>query len=173
MSKYQIYRWDVVMSGNSTFKSPILYIKPDLDFLEFARANNFALMAVVEGTGLQYDEKQIPSIIKQSFSFNKSGYYVVALNSNWYGYPKEGQFGTVSFLGLVKPETNKYTNKDTNEYKENINSSKIENSVKQSNRNDKPEVTLNDNLNKNKMKKNVIIFIGMILLIALIILLLK
>lgn len=110
MSKYEIYRWDLIMTGNSTFKSPIIYIKPDLDFLEFARANNFAVMAVIEGTGLQYDGKQIPAIVNKGCSFpncrpnlsDATGYYVVALDSNSYGYPKEGKLGKVSFLGLVK-----------------------------------------------------------------------
>lgn len=111
MSKYEIYRWDLIMTGNSTFKSPIVYIKPDLDFLEFARANNFAVMAIIEGTGLQYDGKKIPAIVNKGCSSpncrpnlsDETGYYVVALDSNSYGYPKEGKLGTVSFLGLVKP----------------------------------------------------------------------
>lgn len=120
MSKYKIHRWDIIMTGNSTFKSPIIYIKPDLDFLEFARSNNFALMAVIEGTGLQYDGNQIPAVVNKGFTFpnylpnlsDATGYYVIVLDSNSYGYPKDGNLGTVSFLGLVKTPTTVVKNKD-------------------------------------------------------------
>jgi len=103
MSKYEIHRWDLIMTGNSTFKRPVIYIKPDIDFLEFARLNNFSIVAVVEGTGLQYDGNQVPATVNKGANFSDTnGYYVISLDSNSYGYPKDGMLGTVSFLGLVK-----------------------------------------------------------------------
>ena len=122
MSKYEIHRWDLVMTGNSTIKTPIIYIKPDLDFLEFARENNFSVVALIKGTGLQYDGKQIPAIVNKGCSFpnclpnlsDATGYYVINLDTKSYGYPKDGKLGTVSFLGLVKPSDSVVVDKKKN-----------------------------------------------------------
>jgi len=162
MSKYEIKRWDIIMSGNSTFKSPIVYIKPDLDFLEFARANNFALMAVIEGTGLQYDGNQIPAIVNKGCSLpncrpnlsEATGEYVITLDSNSYGYPKNGQLGTVSFLGLNKVPTDVNENEVVSNPSQNMRS-------------------VNENKNMKvfpvveKKKLNYIIILGLLMLLVL------
>lgn len=111
MSEYQIMRWDVITAGNSNNKVPMIYIKPDITFLEFARVNNFAVMCEINGTGTQYDGKQIPGVIDKScFVPNyrpnfceQTGWYVITLWSNWYGYPNVGKEGVVKFFGLEKP----------------------------------------------------------------------
>ena len=162
MSQYEIKRWDVVMTGNNTFKSPIIYIKPDLDFLEFARSNNFAVMAVVEGTGLQYDGNQIPSVINTGCTTpncrpnmsDATGYYVISLDSNWYGYPKNGQLGTVSFLGLNKPKLEAINKKQPKKQKS-VSRSVI----------DEPVSKQNEMSNKNI----IIIIFGLILLLIIVI----
>jgi len=106
--EYPIERWDVVMYKSSITKVPMIYFKPDLHFLEFAKKNNYAVVCVVDGTGLIYDCKQIPGMVDKSCfvpncrpNFCKqTGLYVVSLWSDWYGYPNPGQLGTVKFLGL-------------------------------------------------------------------------
>ena len=111
MSNYQIMRWDVITAGNSNNKVPMIYIKPDTTFLEFIRANNFSVMCEISGTGIQYDGKQIPGVVDKScFVPNcrpnfceKTGWYVITLWSNWYGYPNIGKEGVVKFFGLEKP----------------------------------------------------------------------
>ena len=114
MSEYQIMRWDVIITGNSNNKVPMIYIKPDITFLEFARANSFAVLCEINGTDTQYDGKQIPGVVDKScFTPNcrpnfceKTGWYVITLWSNWYGYPNVGKEGTVKFSGLEKPVEN-------------------------------------------------------------------
>jgi hypothetical protein len=109
MTEYDIKRWDAVLFGNSEAQVPMIYIKPDIDFLSFARVNNYAVMATINGTGTQYDGHKIPGVVSTSCAipgnrrpnyFKKTGYYVVTLQSNWYGYPDPKHLGTVSFEGL-------------------------------------------------------------------------
>lgn len=116
MSLYKINRWDVVMFGNSTTKVPMIYIKPDLTFLEFARENNFALMCEINGTDTIYDGKKIPGVVDKSCHVpncrpnfcDKTGFYVISLWADWHGYPNVGKEGTVRFSGMKAPEDTSY-----------------------------------------------------------------
>ena len=110
---YKIERWDAVMFGNYLRKIPMIYIKPDETFLEFARNNNFSVLCEISDTGMNYDTKsgnKIPGIINQSGSipncrpnfFEKTGLYVISLLSPWIGYPSKNSLGTVKFFGLDK-----------------------------------------------------------------------
>lgn len=112
MSEYKIERWDAVIFGeNSTRKVPVIYFKPDEAFLEFAKNHNWTVMAEINGTGLMYDGKQIPGTVDQSSRipncrpnyFARTGYYVVSLESFWYGYPEPDKLGTVKFYGMKPP----------------------------------------------------------------------
>lgn len=117
MSQYKIERFDVVMFGNSTTKVPMLYIKPDLTFLEFARSNNYAVSVEINGTGTIYDGKIIPGVVDKSCYvpncrpnfYEKTGYYVITLWSNWYGYLEPDKLGTVKFFGMKAPISDSYT----------------------------------------------------------------
>lgn len=108
MSLYKIERWDVVMFKNSSSQVPLIYIKPDLTFLEFAQANNFAVMCEISDSGTEYDGKLIPGVVDKSCNipncrpnfFDKTGYYVITLNANWYGYPAPNKLGNVKFSGF-------------------------------------------------------------------------
>ena len=119
MTEYKIMRWDGVMFGNSITKMPMIYIKPDIDFLEFARANHFAVICEINGTGTIYDGKQIPGVVDKSCNvpnsrpnfFEETGYYVITLRATWNGYPDTNKLGTVVFKGLNGEITEK-------EYKE-------------------------------------------------------
>jgi hypothetical protein len=132
--KYDIMRWDVVMFKNSVTQNPMIYIKPDEAFLEFARLNNYTVMVQIKGTGTIYDDKLIAGIVNESSNvpncrpnfFDKTGYYVITLYSDWYGYPesdklysetKEGEksLGCAMFSGLHDPE-NKDKDKDTDQH---------------------------------------------------------
>ena len=105
---YKIHRWDVVMSGSSNVQQPMIYVEPDMAFLEFARDNNYAVVCNVKDTGTIYDGKQIPGVVSRSADvpscrpnfFEETGLYVLRLWSNWYGYPLPGKLGSVSFSGL-------------------------------------------------------------------------
>ena len=85
MSKYLIHRWDVVfMNGR---RVPMIYVKPDLAFLEFLKANNNQVMCTVAGTGTIYDGKTMSGIANKSCTvpncrpnyYAKTGYYVITL----------------------------------------------------------------------------------------------
>jgi hypothetical protein len=111
MSQYKIERWDAVLFGNSVSQVPMIYIKPDLAFKEFIQSNANAVVCEISGTGMIYDGKQIPGIADNSgfvpncrpnFS-EQTGYYVVTLWSDWYGYPEPGKLGSVVFKGLNVP----------------------------------------------------------------------
>ena len=94
------------MFGNSSTRVPMIYIKPDLSLLKFVRENHFVVACEISGTGTVYDGKKIPGIMDKSCYipngrpnfFDKNGYYVVTLWSNWYGYPVPGKEGLVKFL---------------------------------------------------------------------------
>lgn len=108
MSTYKIHRWDVVISGDSNAQRPMIYVEPDLAFLEFIRANDFAVVCNISGTGTIYDGKQIPGVVSQSSDvpscrpnfYKKTGLYVVKLWAEWYHYPDIDKLGEVVFSGL-------------------------------------------------------------------------
>lgn len=108
MSVFPIERWDVVMNGNSITRVPMIYIKPTMDFLEFARANKFVVSCRINGTGTVYDGKEIPGVVDKSCYVpscrpnfcEKTGWYVISLWANWYEYPDPKKLGTVEFSGM-------------------------------------------------------------------------
>jgi len=118
MSNYEIKRWDVVLSNNR--KVPMIYIKPDLTFVDFVRSNNFVIVCEINDTGTIYDGKKIYGIVsKSSISpncrpnfYNKTGLYVVTLMANWYGYPEPNKTGNAKFFGIKSTLDDKYEKPD-------------------------------------------------------------
>lgn len=108
MTQYKIERWDAVMFGNSITKVPMIYVKPDTDFLEFVRENNYNIICEISGTDSPYDGKHIPGIVDKSCNvpnarpnyYEKTGYYVITLRDEWYGYPTPEKMGTVLIKGV-------------------------------------------------------------------------
>jgi hypothetical protein len=112
---YKIHRWDAVQF--STIKKfPIIYITPDLAFLDFVRNNNYQVVAHISGTHKIYDHMKMQGTVDKSGSvpncrpnyFEQNGYYVITLDALWDGYPALEHLGEVSFLGL---SVNKYDEK--------------------------------------------------------------
>lgn len=108
MSSYQIERWDVIMSNNN--KVPMLYVKPDLTFLDFIKANNFSVVCEISNTNNNfYDKKRFNGVVNRSSNipncrpnfFEQTNLYVITLDSKWNGYPKD--LGVVKFYGLKQP----------------------------------------------------------------------
>jgi hypothetical protein len=112
MSAYEIKRWDAV-TGNNIRKFPMIYVEPDDSFLSFARANDFAVMCEISGTGMScYDSDphnpaKIPGVVSRSSVtpncrpnfYDKTEYYVVTLLTPWMGYPSKSR-GNVKFFGM-------------------------------------------------------------------------
>ena len=92
MTSYKIYRWNVVLFGNSNTKVPMIYIKPDLELLEFIKANSYTVACNINDTGTIYDGKTIPGVVDVSCNVPncrpnfcaKTGLYVITLWANWY-----------------------------------------------------------------------------------------
>ena len=108
MTEYKIERWDGVMYGNNLTPQPMIYIKPDLSFLEFVKANDYKVKVIIKETGIKlYDNFLIEGIVQTSAStpscipnyFNETGYYVITLLNPWMGYPNKDNLGTCTIYG--------------------------------------------------------------------------
>lgn len=105
MTEYNIERWDVILVNNQ--RTPIIYIKPDLDFVEFIRRNNYKILVQIKDTKTVYDNKKTTGTIDQSAFipncrpnfYDETGFYIVTLNSSWNGYPAVNRSGKAIFYG--------------------------------------------------------------------------
>ena len=112
-NNYRILRWDPVINGtNSNNYVPMIYIKPDKQFLELIKNNNI-IEAKISGTQMLYDLHTVSATAAPSSTtpnqrpnfFLKYGYYVKTLDSNWYGYPKDS-LGYVTFYNIPNVKSN-------------------------------------------------------------------
>lgn len=105
--KYKIYRWDVVLFGNGNVHTPIIYIKPDKNLLEFAEKNKNELLVELNIPGTMYNKNTVNGFLAKSSDipnfrknfFEKTGLYVIVLKSPWYGYPD--YLGDIEISGLT------------------------------------------------------------------------
>jgi len=105
-NKYPIQRWDAVILGTSIYPSPIIYIKPDNPLVEFAKANNNALLVEILETNSIYDGKFISGVMynAEDFpncrqnSFKDSDVYIISLIAEWHSYPP--MTGSCKIYGL-------------------------------------------------------------------------
>jgi hypothetical protein len=103
MPRYEIKRWDSVIPQNNTFSMPMIYIKPDKDFIEYAKMNQWTVMVEIEGSNSIYDGKKMVGVIDSSGYFpnyrpnyyNKTGEFVVTLFAQWYEYPPQRGYAIV------------------------------------------------------------------------------
>jgi len=103
---YEIKRWDVILNENGN-RIPIIYIEPDLEFKQFIKENDYNVIVQIIDSGTVYDNKVIPGRVDQSSFvpncrpnfFYYNGYYVITLNSNWYGYPNPNKLGKAIIYG--------------------------------------------------------------------------
>lgn len=101
MTEYDIQRWDVVLCNGH--RLPMIYITPDVPFLEYAEDNNYKANLTVKDTKTVYDGKHMTGLINQSTYvpncrpnfYSKTGYYVITLDSSWNGYPQPGNLGKI------------------------------------------------------------------------------
>jgi len=106
MLEYEIKSWNSVIPKDNTFPYPMIYIKPDKKFSDYAKENDYTVMITVSGTGSQYDNQKTIAIIDSSgyfpdyrpHFFNKTGFLVLTLMCGWLGYPPTN--GKVLIQGL-------------------------------------------------------------------------
>ena len=110
---YEIKRWDGVLFGNSITKVPMLYIEPDLNFLTYAKDNDYTINISISNTGGVYDLKNVVGTVNKSSDipncrpnfFEKTNLYVITLYAEWNGYPPIDQLGTINVIGMKSPDT--------------------------------------------------------------------
>jgi hypothetical protein len=109
-TKYNIKRWDSVIINDSTIPYPLIYIKPDKNFLDFLLLKNNIIELSIHDTDSIYDNKKIIGLVRPSINtpncrvnfFNKTGYYCVILFADWHTYPYK--LGYFTIKGLTQPE---------------------------------------------------------------------
>lgn len=107
MAKYEIVRWDPVVFGNNANPFPVIYIKPDEAFLQFAVENKNTIIVKIDGTNTIYDGKAMVGVVNPSGDtpncrpnfFEKTGLFTISLYARWYEYPTCGN-GTATITGL-------------------------------------------------------------------------
>ena len=108
MAKYQIHRWDPLIVKNNNMPYPMIYIKPDKEFLDFAKENAYAILVKIEGTDTIYDGKHVIGTVgslecDRPHMMNKTGLYTITLYAQWNGYPDVGKLGSAVVSGLKGP----------------------------------------------------------------------
>lgn len=105
MSSYKINRWDVIILPNNNMnKTPMIYIKPDQNFINILNNTNWVLNCKIINTNTKYDclenlkiyfknNTNIPN--KRKNYFEKTGYICGLLNSEWFGYPNISNLGEI------------------------------------------------------------------------------
>ena len=112
MTEYKIERFDVILNGgNNNTKLPIIYIKPDSEFLEFAKKNNYIVGCKIKNSGKIYDDKVVVGLLNTNFLkrpnfFNQTGLCVLTLLTQWNGYPEYGLEPSVTFFGVNEENIN-------------------------------------------------------------------
>ena len=115
MSTYKIVRIDSRMDDcawNSLWARPMIYFKPDTDFVEFSKRNNGFVRVTISNTGSSaYDNQTFWGFVEKSATmpdgrmnfYDVTGLWVIVLHTLWNGYPpKLGQFKLNK--GVVDPD---------------------------------------------------------------------
>jgi hypothetical protein len=119
MTEYKIERFDAILNGGtSNTKLPIIYIKPDSEFLEFAKKNNYIVGCKIKNSRTIYDDKVLVGLLNTNFLkrpnfFNKTGLCTLTLLVQWNGYPEYGLESTVTFFGVNEENNNNETFSNT------------------------------------------------------------
>ena len=104
MSKYDIVRWDPVLTCNGLNMAPMIFISPDPAFLEFVKNNTCTVQVLIDDTDSLYDGKMIQGTVnKSSFMpnfFAQTNLYVISLECAWNGYLTNT--GTAVFYGIYE-----------------------------------------------------------------------
>lgn len=110
MPEYEITRWDAVIPKDNTLPYPMVYIKPDKNFLDYAKENKYMFLLSITGTNMDYDKMPVVGMVDSSAYFpnyrpnfsNETGYFVIILFTNWIGYPENN--GKIKLQGVKGPD---------------------------------------------------------------------
>ena len=105
VNTYRICRWDVILSPNGLNKQPMIYINPDIKFIELMNKHNQILSVEINNTNTMYDREAFYGTVSRSSFipnfFSKTHMYVVILDCEWSGYPNPSSLGTATFTSPV------------------------------------------------------------------------
>ena len=140
MTEYKIERFDSILNGEiGNIALPVIYIKTDQEFLEFAKKNNYIIGCKIKNSGTIYEGKLLTGILNNNVLnrpnfFKQTGLSVITLLVKWNGYPEYGTTPTITFFQLnedtiTQPITQPITqtNNISHNLKEKINSNYINN----------------------------------------------
>jgi hypothetical protein len=98
---YKIERWDAILSPNGLNKQPMIYVFPDIKFIELMNKHKQVLSVSVNNTNTQYDGQVLYGTVSRSSFipnfFSKTQLYTIILDCEWYGYPNPSSLGTATF----------------------------------------------------------------------------
>lgn len=94
MTKYNIIKWDVIITSNVINPVPVIFIEPDTDFKKLIINNNFVNVDISNSHSV-YDDKPITGVVAAYDS--STNLYIITLNCMWYGYPDPLSTGRVEF----------------------------------------------------------------------------
>jgi len=106
VTPYKIFQWVAVMGPNNTVQ-PACFIKPDNNFLELSKRNNYELLCDISGTNTRYDGLMVRCYINSTSHMpncrpnfaEATGFYIVTLDMKWIEYPQHNNLGFLSFHG--------------------------------------------------------------------------
>lgn len=111
MPSYEIKEWQAILLETSTFPYPMVYIKPDDAFAQYAKENNYSVLVKIQNTNSKYDLQSFIALVDTGATFpnyrpnfyNQTGYYVLTLvGANWLGYPPQN--GSIFIQGNEGPD---------------------------------------------------------------------
>jgi hypothetical protein len=98
---YKIQRWDAILSPNGLNKQPMIYVYPDINFIELMNKHNQILSVKIDNTNTIYDGQVLYGTVSRSSFipnfFSKTQLYTIILDCEWYGYPNPSYLGTAIF----------------------------------------------------------------------------
>lgn len=105
MPEYEIKSWNAIIPKEANYPLPSVYIKPDKNFADYAKENNYTVLITVKDTNSKYDTASVLAVIDSSGYYpdyrpnfyNKTGYFILTLLSEWIGYPPKN--GKITIRG--------------------------------------------------------------------------
>lgn len=101
MPLYKIERWDAIMYKNNTFPLPVIRIKPDNLFYNYAKENNFIVLVTVLNSSSNYDGHSTTAVVEKTKC--ESDMFSLTLACGWLGYPPNN--GEIVIQGLSGPDS--------------------------------------------------------------------
>lgn len=94
--EFPVYSWSGILLPERVEASPLVYIKPTKELIDYAGGVDFVLDVVVRETDSPYDGPQRAvldtSLLVPDYRpnfYNKTGFYVLVLDRPWKGYPRK------------------------------------------------------------------------------------